>query len=164
MYKTGILSGFFCSNRRQYNLCLFCQNIKINNIGQYLSIFQLLHDGLLFAPIEQQLWFHHPVGAQPDKPYYRLRVCISSPGQADIVTFGVLPDYRGRHISDELMTASFDSLAAKGIKEIFLEVAVDNVHAIALYERHGFKRVGLRPNYYVRGDVKTDALVMRAEL
>ena len=103
------------------------------------------------------------IAYQQDKPA-GIVVYAYSPGQADIVTFGVLPDYRGRHISDELMTASFDSLAAKGIKEIFLEVAVDNVHAIALYERHGFKRFGLRPNYYVRGDVKTDALVMRAEL
>ena len=62
------------------------------------------------------------------------------------------------------MEASFRSLAGEGIKEIFLEVAVDNTHAINLYKRHGFQQVGLRPNYYVRGDVKTDALVMRAEL
>ncbi len=84
--------------------------------------------------------------------------------QADIVTFGVLPAFRGKHVSDELMDTAFSSLAGQGIRELFLEVAVDNPHAIALYERHGFKQVGRRPNYYVRGDVKTDALVMRAEL
>ena len=87
-----------------------------------------------------------------------------SPQQADIVTFGVLPDYRGKHVSDELMKESFRFLEQKGIKEIFLEVAVDNKHAIALYQRNGFQQVGVRPNYYVRGDVKTDALVMRVEL
>ena len=87
-----------------------------------------------------------------------------SPEQADIVTFGVLPDYRGKHISDELMDKSFLFLKKRGIKEIFLEVAVDNDHAIALYRRHGFLQVGRRPNYYVRGDVKTDAFVMRVEL
>ena len=87
-----------------------------------------------------------------------------SPQQADIVTFGVLPDYRGKHVSDELMDASFVYLAQQGIEELFLEVAVDNEHAIALYRRHGFIQVGRRANYYVRGDVKTDAFVMRAEL
>ena len=87
-----------------------------------------------------------------------------SPEQADIVTFGVLPDYRGKHVSDELMDTSFAFLKERGIKEIFLEVAVDNGHAIALYRRHGFEQVGRRPNYYVRGDVKTDALVMRVGL
>lgn len=87
-----------------------------------------------------------------------------SPEQADIVTFAVLPEYRGKHVSDELMRESFHFLTEHGIKEIFLEVAVDNEHAIALYRRHGFQQVGRRPNYYVRGDVKTDAFVMRAEL
>lgn len=87
-----------------------------------------------------------------------------SPEQADIVTFGVLPEYRGKHVSDELMKESFRFLSGHGIKEIFLEVAVDNEHAIALYRRHGFVQVGRRPNYYVRGDVKTDAFVMRAGL
>ena len=62
------------------------------------------------------------------------------------------------------MDEGFKNLANQGISELFLEVAVDNPHAIALYERHGFERVGKRPNYYVRGDVKTDALVMRAAL
>lgn len=87
-----------------------------------------------------------------------------SPEQADIVTFGVLPDYRGKRVSDELMDKAFLFLAEHGVKEIFLEVAVDNEHAIALYRRHGFRQVGRRPNYYVRGDVKTDALVMRVDL
>ena len=91
-------------------------------------------------------------------------MCAYSPQQADIVTFGVLPSYRGKHVSDELIEESFRFLAKQGIKEIFLEVAVDNEHAIALYQRHGFKEVGRRPDYYVRGDVKTDAFVMRTEL
>ena len=103
------------------------------------------------------------IAYQHDKPA-GIVVYAYSPGQADIVTFGVLPDYRGKHISDELMQASFQSLAHQGVKEVFLEVAVDNFYAIDLYKRNGFKQVGCRPNYYVRGDVKTDALVMRAEL
>lgn len=87
-----------------------------------------------------------------------------SPEQADIVTFAVLPEYRGKHVSDELMDKAFSFLKENGIREVFLEVAVDNGHAIALYQRHGFRQVGRRPNYYVRGDVKTDAFVMRVDL
>ena len=93
-----------------------------------------------------------------------IAVFAYSVDQADIVTFGVLPDFRGKHVSDDLMDEGFKNLANQGISELFLEVAVDNPHAIALYERHGFELVGKRPNYYVRGDVKTDALVMRAAL
>lgn len=87
-----------------------------------------------------------------------------SPGQADIVTLGVLPEYRGRQVSDQLMESSFSSLLDQGIHEVFLEVAVDNPHAIGLYRRHGFKQVGKRPNYYDRGEERIDALVMRADL
>ncbi len=87
-----------------------------------------------------------------------------SPGQADIVALGVLPEYRGKKVSDALMDESFGLLRKKGVSEIFLEVAVDNGHAIGLYERHSFRTVGRRKNYYDRGDEKIDALVMRADL
>ncbi len=87
-----------------------------------------------------------------------------STDQADIVSLGVLPSFRGKKISDELMKTSFKELQKKGVKEVFLEVAVNNLHAIALYERSGFENVGKRLNYYVRGDVKTDALIMKSVL
>ena len=51
-----------------------------------------------------------------------------------------------------------------GVADLFLEVAVNNPHAIELYRRHSFKQVGKRPNYYTRGDEKIDALVMRRAL
>lgn len=87
-----------------------------------------------------------------------------SPGQADIVALGVLPEYRGKKISDALVDKSFSVLHERGVCEIFLEVAVDNDHAINLYRRHDFQTVGRRKNYYDRGDEKIDALVMRADL
>ena len=37
-----------------------------------------------------------------------------------------------------------DSLAAP----VFLEVRTDNAVAIGMYERHGFRRLGLRRGYY----------------
>ena len=39
-----------------------------------------------------------------------------------------------------------------------LEVRESNAAAVALYEKHGFHRVGLRRNYYERP--KEDALIM----
>ena len=47
----------------------------------------------------------------------------------------------------------------------FLEVAIDNDAAARLYEAHGLKKVGVRPNYYENEDgTRTDANTMRADL
>ena len=45
--------------------------------------------------------------------------------------------------------------------KIFLEVAENNLHALKLYERNGYKKIAVRPKYY---DGKTDAIVMRKML
>ena len=44
---------------------------------------------------------------------------------------------------------------------MFLEVAVTNDAARALYVRHGFTEAGLRRRYYTDG---TDALILRSTL
>jgi ribosomal-protein-alanine N-acetyltransferase len=51
--------------------------------------------------------------------------------------------------------------AAQGAVAMFLEVAVTNTAARALYAAHGFTEAGLRRRYYSDG---TDALVLRSTL
>ena len=45
MYKTGIISGFFCSNRKQHRQYLLCTQVKIYIVAQHLSILQILAGG-----------------------------------------------------------------------------------------------------------------------
>ncbi|MCQ2914691.1 MAG: GNAT family N-acetyltransferase [Alphaproteobacteria bacterium] len=85
-------------------------------------------------------------------------------GTADIITVGVIPEYRGKGFSDLLFNNSFVILKSFGVGEVFLEVAVDNAHALNLYRRTGFEQVGKRPQYYVRGNEKIDALVFKYSL
>ncbi|MDA7419212.1 ribosomal protein S18-alanine N-acetyltransferase [Xenophilus arseniciresistens] len=48
---------------------------------------------------------------------------------------------------------------------LWLEVRVSNSRAQDLYERHGFRRVGVRKNYYpAPGDRREDAIVMSLRL
>ena len=47
---------------------------------------------------------------------------------------------------------------------MFLEVAADNLAAIALYQATGFAKVGVRKGYYPHPDGAKDALVMRRTL
>ncbi|MBO5696233.1 MAG: ribosomal protein S18-alanine N-acetyltransferase [Alphaproteobacteria bacterium] len=68
--------------------------------------------------------------------------------EAEIITIGVNPDARRTGIANAMLGIVFGDLKKRGVKHIFLEVAVDNKPAIALYEQNGFVRVGVRPKYY----------------
>lgn len=68
--------------------------------------------------------------------------------EAEIITIGVNPDARRTGIANAMLGIVFGDLKKRVVKHIFLEVAVDNKPAIALYEQNGFVRVGVRPKYY----------------
>ena len=82
-----------------------------------------------------------------------------------MLTIGVAAWARRRGVGDALMAAALGVARQMGAGEAFLEVDVDNVAAITLYERLGFARAGLRKAYYDRGAAgRTDALVLRLDL
>jgi ribosomal-protein-alanine N-acetyltransferase len=83
----------------------------------------------------------------------------------EVLTVGVAPAARQKGIGKALMTAALDAARQAGAETAFLEVAVDNPAAVALYAGLGFRRAGLRRGYYDRGEAgRADALVMRLDL
>jgi ribosomal-protein-alanine N-acetyltransferase len=72
--------------------------------------------------------------------------------EAEILTFAVQPSAQRLGIGRCLLKELIDFLKSVECGKIFLEVAVDNEAAIALYTSAGFIRVGTRPNYYQRAD------------
>ena len=94
-----------------------------------------------------------------------LILCRVAAGEVEILTVGVTPGARRRGVALALMLAALDQARQTDASVAFLEVAVDNDGAIALYEMLGFERNGLRKAYYDRGpEGFTDALVMRLDL
>jgi ribosomal-protein-alanine N-acetyltransferase len=76
-------------------------------------------------------------------------VVVGKPGEyeASVHTIGVDASAQGRGIGTALLRgvlARADELNAS----VFLEVRTDNAAAQALYERHGFTRIGVRKCYY----------------
>ena len=84
--------------------------------------------------------------------------------EMEVLTIGVAPAARRRGVAQALMAAAFGVAAQSGVSSCFLEVAVDNAGAIALYEALGFTRSGLRREYYGRGEERIDAFVLRRDL
>ena len=75
-----------------------------------------------------------------------------------ISNVAVSPDCRRQGIADKLIAHLCALCRARELSFVTLEVRAGNTPAIALYEKHGFHRVGLRKAYYERP--KEDAIIM----
>lgn len=78
--------------------------------------------------------------------------------EAHITTFAVHPAWRRQRIGERLLLALLDVALDRGAHEATLEVRLSNLPARKLYEKYGFRPVGLRPRYY--SDNGEDALIM----
>ena len=81
--------------------------------------------------------------------------------EAHITTFAVDPAWRRQRIGERLLLAFLDLAVDRGAHEATLEVRLSNLPARRLYEKYGFRPVGLRPRYY--SDDNEDALIMTTE-
>jgi ribosomal-protein-alanine N-acetyltransferase len=82
--------------------------------------------------------------------------------EAHITTFAVLPEWRRRGIGARLMLAVLRLSVELKASVATLEVRLSNVAARMLYQRFGFRPVGVRPRYY--SDNGEDALIMTTDL
>ncbi len=60
--------------------------------------------------------------------------------------------FRGEGIGGRLFEAVVRALEKRGSRRIYLEVAQGNRGAIRIYERFGFRQVGILCDYYARGE------------
>ena len=64
-------------------------------------------------------------------------------------------------LSNILLEDCFNRVVSLGCNKINLEVREDNVRAINLYKKHGFKDIYLRKDYYGKGE---NALILVREM
>jgi [ribosomal protein S18]-alanine N-acetyltransferase len=68
-----------------------------------------------------------------------------------IVTMDVLAEHRRLGAGTALLREAERRLAAEGVREVALETATDNDSAIAFWQKHGYRSVGVREGYYPGG-------------
>jgi ribosomal-protein-alanine N-acetyltransferase len=81
--------------------------------------------------------------------------------EAHITTFAVSSAWRRQGVGERLLLAVLDLSRTRGAHEATLEVRPSNIPARRLYEKYGFKLVGVRPHYYT--DNNEDALILTTE-
>lgn len=68
--------------------------------------------------------------------------------EAELHNIAIAKELRGKGLSALLMDKLIERAKERGVHRIMLEVRVSNAPAIALYQKYGFEKVGLRPAYY----------------
>ena len=68
--------------------------------------------------------------------------------EAEITNVAVHPDMRNRGIGRDMVSALLSKANKAGIKRVLLEVRESNDPAIHLYEELGFKKLGIRKDFY----------------
>jgi len=81
-----------------------------------------------------------------------LAIVLAVGQEAEILTLGIVPDFRRRGVGRLLLSAVADRLARAGVARLTLEVSEDNFAAQALYRATGFLEAGRRTGYYVRAN------------
>ncbi len=78
--------------------------------------------------------------------------------EVHVLNIAVHPDSRRMGIGENMLEYCLDFFLTKGAKHAILEVRRGNLGAKRLYEKFGFKSIGIRRGYYV--DTGEDAIVM----
>jgi len=81
--------------------------------------------------------------------------------EAHVTTFAIHPDWRRQRLGERLLMALLEIAQDRRAAEATLEVRLSNLAARRLYEKFGFRPVGIRPRYYT--DNNEDALIMTTE-
>jgi ribosomal-protein-alanine N-acetyltransferase len=88
-------------------------------------------------------------------------LAVAPPDEAWVQNLGVRKDAQRRGVGRLLLEALLAEASRHGVRQVLLEVAVDNAAAQKLYAQYGFEAVGIRRGYYQPSN--TDALVMMRE-
>ena len=84
-----------------------------------------------------------------DKAFAVIRILA---GEAEIITLGVLPDYRKHNIASAMVREIVNYCQHNQVNSLFLEVRQSNQSAIKLYHNAGFKVIAIRKEYYRNPD------------
>ena len=80
--------------------------------------------------------------------------------EGEILSVAVDENARKNGVGKALLSHALGYLKTKGVEKVFLEVAVDNVAAIALYRGAGFDDLYIRKDYYNDHGHGVDALIL----
>ena len=74
--------------------------------------------------------------------------------EVEIITIGIIKSHQRQRYGSLII----NKMKELNIKKIFIEVSVENSQAIKFYMKNGFKKIGIRKDYYKGNKKRVDAL------
>jgi ribosomal-protein-alanine N-acetyltransferase len=85
--------------------------------------------------------------------------------EAQILNLCVDPKWHGSGYGLQMLEHLLDIANQKGVQSVFLEVRISNQAAIHLYDKIGFKQIGIRKAYYRNGNQEREnALILAMDM
>jgi ribosomal-protein-alanine N-acetyltransferase len=92
-------------------------------------------------------------------------VAMKGVDEVHLLNITVAPEYQRQGWARVMLDALATWARGQGAQWLWLEVRQSNERAITVYENHGFRRVGVRKNYYPAANhQREDAVVMSLRL
>jgi [ribosomal protein S18]-alanine N-acetyltransferase len=91
-------------------------------------------------------------------------VLMAAAGEAHLLNLSIAAAWQRRGHGTALLGEAMRVGRDLGARKIFLEVRPSNLPGQALYERHGFRKIAQRRNYYPASVGREDALVLSRAL
>ena len=92
-------------------------------------------------------------------------VAMKGVDEVHLLNITVAPEYQGQGWAKVMLDALTLWARGQGAQWLWLEVRVGNARALQVYERHGYRRMGQRKQYYPADHgQREDAIVMSLKL
>ncbi|RZL93691.1 MAG: ribosomal-protein-alanine N-acetyltransferase [Variovorax sp.] len=118
----------------------------------------------LRAGIARALW-SRPAARTADETLIGYFVAMKGVDEVHLLNITVAPEFQGQGWAQLMLEALAGWSRAQRAQWLWLEVRASNLRALSIYERHGFRRVGMRKGYYpAEGNSREDAVVMSLRL
>lgn len=147
---------------------------RIHPVGRgHARVLAELHKGCFYkgwSHLEFESFFERAgvfaaIAYHADKKPVGFVLCWVIEDQCDLLSMGVLHDYRRDGVGLMLLDYAVREAGHLGANYLSLEVNVNNTAAHQLYEAQGFEKFSVRKGYYTNADgTKADALCMRKAL
>jgi ribosomal-protein-alanine N-acetyltransferase len=147
---------------------------RIHPVGRgHAKILSELHKGCFakgWSHLEFESFFERAgvfaaIAYSDEKKAVGFVLCWLIEDQCDLLSMGVLADYRRDGVGQMLLDYALETARHMGAAHMALEVNVKNEAAQQLYEMQGFEKFSVRKDYYSNADgTRSDAICLKKPL